>query len=109
MLLDRKKLLNKIGFAWKDDGALPFKPDVKLWHQQYEKLLEYKRKNGHCKVPNKYKDEKSLGLWVMNQRTRHNKMPPDRKELLDAIDFVWKANTVAARSSSATDVRGLAI
>jgi hypothetical protein len=108
MLLDRKDILNKIGFAWKDDGALPFKPDVKLWHQQYEKLLEYKRKNGHCKVPNKYKDDKSLGLWVMNQRTRYNKMLPDRKELLDAIDFVWKANTVAARSST-TDVRGLAI
>jgi uncharacterized protein YbgA (DUF1722 family) len=102
----RKKILDEIGFAWKDDGA----DNDKLWHQQYEKLLEYKRKNGHCKVPHKYKDDKSLGKWVNNQRSRHanNKMLPDRKELLDAIDFVWKADTVTTRSS-ATDVRGVAI
>jgi hypothetical protein len=109
--LDRKRLLEDIGFAWKDDAALTFKRDDKLWHQQHEKLLEYKRKNGHCKVPKKYKDDKSLGLWVKNQRARHakNKMPPDRKELLDALDFVWKADSLATRSST-TDVRaGLAI
>jgi hypothetical protein len=36
-------------------------------------------------------------------------MPPDRKELLDALDFVWKADTFATRSSITDDVRGLAI
>jgi hypothetical protein len=34
-------------------------------------------------------------------------MLPDRKELLDELDFVWrKTVTLAARSSSTTDVRG---
>jgi hypothetical protein len=108
MRLDRKKILDEIGFAWKCEG--PFKPYDELWHQQYEKLLEYKRKNGHCKVPQTNKDDKSLGVWVMCQRARHanKKMQPDRKELLDALDFVWKAKTAATRSST-TDVRGLAI
>jgi hypothetical protein len=109
--IDRKRILDGIGFAWKPDRAhRAHKPDGKLWHQQYEKLVEYKRKNGHCKVPTKYKDDKSLGLWVSNQRARHanNKMLLDRKELLDALEFVWKADTVATRSST-TDVRGLAI
>jgi hypothetical protein len=111
--LDRKTLLDEIGFAWKPDHAHrahAFKPDGKLWHQQYEKLLEYKRINGHCKVPKGYKDDKSLGLWVSTQRNRHadNRMLPDRKELLDALEFVWKADNVATRSST-TNVRGLAI
>jgi hypothetical protein len=108
MRLDRQELLDELGFAWKCEGTHTFKPNDKLWHQQYEKLLEYKRKNGHCKVPTKYKDDKSLGVWVMNQRTRHATMLPDRKEFLDALEFAWKADTVATRSST-TDVRGLAI
>jgi hypothetical protein len=110
MRQDRKTILDEIGFAWKSNGDHIYKTDDKLWHQQCEKLLEFKRKNGHCKVPKMYKDDKSLGIWVMTQRTRHanNRMLPDRKELLDALDFVWKAGSLA-NSSSATDVRGLAI
>jgi hypothetical protein len=80
-----------------------FKPDDKLWHQQHKKLLEHERKNGHCRVPQKkHKDDKS-------SRARHanNKMLPDRKSLLDALNFVWKADAVAARPS-AKDARGLA-
>jgi hypothetical protein len=110
--LDRKRRLEDLEFAWKDDGALTFKPDDKLWHQQYEKLVEFKRKTGHCKVPQtKHKDDKPLGGWVMNQRARHanNKMLPDRKELLDELDFVWRKAVTLATRSSTTDVRGLTI
>jgi hypothetical protein len=106
--LDRKTILDEIGFAWKADRTLTFfKPDDKLWHQQYKKLVEYKRKNGHCKVSYKYKDDKSLGVWVSKQRARqaNNKMLLDRMELLDALEFVWKVDTVA----STINVRGLAI
>jgi hypothetical protein len=108
--IHRKELLDKIGFSWKANGALTFKPaDDKLWHQQYEKLLEYKRKNGHCKVPQtKNKDDKSLADWVRTQRARHanNKMLPARKKLLDKIGFAWKYYNLATRSSI-TNVRGL--
>jgi hypothetical protein len=105
MRQDRKTILDEIGFAWKDDGV----EFDKLWHQQFKILHEYKRINGHCKVPQT--KNKSLGLWVKNQRARHanNKMLPDRKELLDALDFAWKAEIVAIRSSTSTEVRGLAI
>jgi hypothetical protein len=111
MRQDRKRVLDEIGFAWKPDAGHNFKLDAKHWHQQYEKLLEYKRKNGHCKVPQtKNKDDKTLGWWVSTQRKRHanNKMLPDRKELLDANDFVWKIDYLATHSST-TDVRCLAI
>jgi hypothetical protein len=62
--LDRKRLLDESGFAWKDEGAPTFKPDDKLWHQQYEKLVEFKRIYGHYMVPKCYEQDKSLGEWV---------------------------------------------
>jgi hypothetical protein len=87
-------LLDEIGFAWKADAAHQYKPDDKLWHQQYEKLLEYKRINGNCKVPQSYEQDKSLGKWVAWQRTVHikNNLRQDRKRLLDELDFVWKVD-----------------
>jgi hypothetical protein len=107
MRLARKVLLDELDFAWKVEVDNSFKPDDKLWHKQYEKLLEYKRKIGHCKVPERYNGDASLGRWVRYQRARHanNNMLPHRKELLDQIDFVWKADAVATRSST-TDIRG---
>jgi hypothetical protein len=59
----------------------------------------------------KNKDNESLRVWVHNQRSRHadNKMTPDRKELMDALDFVWrKADSLGTRSST-KNVRGLTI
>jgi hypothetical protein len=105
--LDRKTILDKIGFAWKDDNAPTFKPDDKLWHQQYEKLVEFKRISGHCMVPCEYEQDKSLGRWVRTQRRNHNNnnLRLDRKDLLDKIGFAWKYITLAARTS-ANDVRG---
>jgi hypothetical protein len=97
---DRRKLLDELGFAWKPEG----------WDQQYEKLVEFKHKKGHCMVPHRYEQDKFLGRWVNRQRTFHknNKMQPDREKLLDKIGFVWNVRTLAVRSSS-TDVRGLVI
>jgi uncharacterized protein YbgA (DUF1722 family) len=87
--LDRRKILDKIGFAWKADRATTFKPDNKHWHQQREKLVEFKRQNGHCVVPFNCQQDKSLGQWVSHQRTHCDNIRPDRKRILDEIGFVW--------------------
>jgi hypothetical protein len=107
--LDRKGLLDEIGFAWKAGGR-GLKPNDKLWHQQYEKLLKFKQKNGNCMVPQSYEVDKSLGIWVAWQRKLHNnnKMRLHRKIILDKIGFAWKAYTRAAPSSP-MNVRGLVI
>jgi hypothetical protein len=108
---DRKRILDEIEFVWKDEGTgYNFKPDDKLWHQQHEKLVEFKRKMGHCKVPQQYEQDKSLGRWVATQRTFHkdDKLRLDRKELLDNIGFAWKAYALAAPSPP-TSVRRLVI
>ncbi len=108
MRQDRKRLLDEIGFVWKVEA--PHSTNDKVWHQQYEKLVEFERKSGHCRVPYEHEQDKSLGTWVSKQWTFHkkNKMRPDRKDLLDKIGFAWKYITLAARAST-TDVRGLVI
>jgi hypothetical protein len=110
---DRKRILDAIGFAWKADYT-HFKPDDKLWIHQCKKLVEFKRKKGHCMVPFRYEEDNSLGIWVSTQRKHHNnnKIRLDRKEILDQIGFAWKGCTPAPRSSSSsstTDVRILFI
>jgi hypothetical protein len=119
MRQDRMEVLDKIGFVWKADNILArvaagrAKGDEKRWLQQYKKLVELKRNNGHCVVPFNYEQDKSLGRWFHTQRNFHakNKIRLDRKELLDEIGFVWKASDdIAARRSSTTDdVRYLVI
>jgi hypothetical protein len=66
----------------------------KKWNKQYEKLVEFKRKHGNCLVPQRYQEDVSLGKWVDKQRQSHsnNILRRDRKDLLDEIGFVWKAN-----------------
>ena len=79
----------------------------KQWNLQYAKLLDFKRQNEHCIVPNKYKEDTSLGTWVCRQRNYHtnNNLRKDRKELLDEIGFVWKAGKgyQSGRSSTTYD------
>jgi hypothetical protein len=93
--LDWKTFLDEIGFAWKADGD-------KLWHQQHEKIVEFKRKTGHCLVPRTYEQDKFLGQWVGHQRNHHvnDKTRPDQKELLERMGFAWKAHTLEAATHS---------
>jgi hypothetical protein len=97
--LDRKDLLNKLGFVWRVDRSA-------LWNTQYEKLVEFKRKHGHCLVPQRFQEDVALGMWVSKQRQFHSKntIRLDRKVLLDEIGFAWKADIGGAAHSSTTDV-----
>jgi hypothetical protein len=89
--LDRKGLLDDIGFVWRVDNSAP--PPC-AWNKQYEKLVEFRRKNGHCLVPQRYQEDISFGKWVVNQRQSHskNKLRLDRKGLLDELEFVWRVD-----------------
>jgi len=60
----RLKLLNEIGFHWaKHKGQVS-------WDHRYQELCEFHRKNGHCIVPTKYRENKALGRWVSTQRAQ---------------------------------------
>jgi hypothetical protein len=113
MRLDRKTLLNEIGFTWKAHGAHILNQGAhknKIWQWQYERLVEFQQTNGHCRVPFNYEQHKSLGWWVRTQRSyyNHNKLGQDRKRILDDIGFAWNVYT-RATPSSPTNVRGLVI
>ena len=61
------------------------------WNMQFERLVAFKRNNGHCVVPKRCEQDKSLGHRARTQRALHteNKMRHDRWELLDDLGFVW--------------------
>jgi len=43
------------------------------WTVQFEKLKAFKKKYGHCIVPQKYPLDRRLGIWVNKQRMEYNK------------------------------------
>jgi superfamily II DNA or RNA helicase len=78
---DRKSRLNSIGFVW----SVP-NPE---WEENYVKLVAFHEVNGHCRVPQRYKEDPYLGSWVNLQRHKQNKLSVDRKIMLDCLSFDW--------------------
>jgi hypothetical protein len=121
MRQDRKEMLDELRFAWRLEIAdsnhwRTYRCSTnydKKWCQQYDKLVELKRKNVHFVLPNIYEQDKGFANWVHQQRflQTKNRMRKDRKDLLDKLEFVWRADTIAARSSTTTmeDVRSLVV
>jgi Helicase associated domain len=80
--------------ALKEKGATSASHDDKLedrWNYCYLKVLAFKKKYGHCRVPTKFPEDTTLGNWVNKQRNlaASNKLPPHRRQKLDSIGFVW--------------------
>ena len=82
---ERKQKLDDIGFIWD--------PYTKAWEEGFSKLLQFKKADGHCRVPDGHKLEGfKLGNWVSYQRQAQNSMPPERKQRLNDIGFIWNAS-----------------
>lgn len=93
--------LNAINFVWNTAEA--------DWMDKYNRLLEFRRINGHSCVPF---NEGELGWWVNTQRQnkRKGKLIPNRETLLNQAVFVWnpqeflaarRRQQAAARASAA--------
>ena len=88
---ERKALLDDLGFIWKVR-------DRADWNDRYEQLLEFKKENGHCIVPQHYAPNRALGKWVAKQREqyrffregRHSFLTEERIDLLKSINFTWQ-------------------
>ena len=71
------------------------------WDNMFDRLLAFKAKHGHCLVPNRYNEDRSLGAWVSTQRRHYkaiesgnpshdpNPMTEERVSKLREIGFVW--------------------
>jgi hypothetical protein len=78
---DQEEALDDIGFVW---NYLEHS-----WRTQFKRLVAYKAQHGHCNVPQGYKDDPQLAIWVVTQRNRKRKLDKDQEEALDGIGFIW--------------------
>jgi hypothetical protein len=62
------------------------------WLSRYHQLVEFRRSNGHCKVPFKYKHNKTLSAWVQIQRAHYKRgtLSNDRGKMLQDLGFEWQ-------------------
>lgn len=75
--------LDKLGFVWS--------PTDVGWERMYEKLVQFKRAQGHCDVPSVWPKDPRLASWVANQRHRRKTgtLLPERAKRMDALGFAW--------------------
>ena len=75
--------LNTIGFRWE--------PFAEKWDEMYESLSRFHREFGHTRVPQKWKQNRSLGHWVAVQRRQRKlgRLSEDRIAKLDSLAFDW--------------------
>ncbi|KAL7537209.1 LOW QUALITY PROTEIN: hypothetical protein ACHAXR_007653, partial [Thalassiosira sp. AJA248-18] len=83
---EKQDRLEGIGHVFTLNAAIS---QDKLWHKQYEALVDYKKKHGNTNVPTEWPENQSLSIWVRTQRERHraNKVSADRLKKLRAIGF----------------------
>lgn len=66
------------------------------WMERYHRLIAFQTENnGHCCVPNTYKQDPQLAKWVKKQRYNQiaGKLRNDRKQLLQKIGFAWSGGS----------------
>ena len=78
---DRTDRLEQLGFAWS--------PKSTFWDKMFAALVDYKRKHGHCNVPNKWSENRQLASWVVSQRSRRALLDGDRVRSLEELGFQW--------------------
>eukprot|EP00978_Attheya_sp_CCMP212_P048291 scaffold499226_cov43-Attheya_sp.AAC.1 len=61
------------------------------WGDMLEKLKAFKDEHGHCQVPARCPTDRSLGTWVLKQRTLEYDGTLDDKKfhLLNEVGFMW--------------------
>ena len=80
---DRIIRLENIGFVWERLDS--------QWEEMFIALKVYKDKYGDCNVPQKWPENKQLGVWVGEQRKfyKKGKQDKDRIKRLENIGFEW--------------------
>ncbi|KAL7504325.1 hypothetical protein ACHAXN_002006 [Cyclotella atomus] len=92
---DRLQRLNEIGFSWNACES--------RWSLRYSQLMLFKKRFGHCRVPQKYAENPQLaGEWVIQQRKefRNGKITEERIAKLNELDFTWDGRSSSGERKS---------
>ena len=60
------------------------------WLDHYARLIRYKERMGHCRVPIRRPENRLLGNWVERQRRKAAKLAPWRRKLLTDLEFCFR-------------------
>ena len=82
-------LLQALDFDW----HLPQR-NVVPWPDMVNRLLAFKQEFGHTRVPVKWARDPKLGKWVSRMRLEHQKLPAERRAVLDAMGFDWSRRQI---------------
>lgn len=98
--LDAEKIekLDRIGFEWKlQSQRKPCYPVCSEFHDEafkrmLEKVKAFVKKEGHCRIPQRYPADPQLGRWVKNRRSekKHGTLDKDREKSLNEVGFEWQ-------------------
>lgn len=98
---ERINLLNSIGFEWSLDAPRGITWLDSEWNHRFQLLLKFWYMNGHCRVPQHFKDDSvKLGQWVPLQRMHYRDLmkgqhiaslpiTQERIDKLNSIAFEW--------------------
>mmetsp|Transcript_13663 Transcript_13663/g.20798 ORF Transcript_13663/g.20798 Transcript_13663/m.20798 type:complete len:357 (+) Transcript_13663:50-1120(+) len=84
-----------------NDETLKFRPyQAEKWQERFQELVDFAKKNKHCRIPQTYPENPGLARWVKRQRCQYtlfqqNKktsITPGRIKLLEDIGFVWDSH-----------------
>ena len=86
LIKDRQRRLEALGFYWRTGSS----PDPR-WERCFLRLLEFRRRFGHCHVPAEWAENITLGRWVVKTRRlkRAGSLSADKVRRLNQVDFVW--------------------
>lgn len=78
------KRLSSLGLSWD-----PF--FAEQWEQAFEALKEFRTREGHCRVPAKFRTKNGLqlGSWVSNKRLKKDELTDEQIQCLNSIGFSW--------------------
>lgn len=71
--------------------AVSTESSYEFWGNMLNQLVRFKEANGHCDVPERWSENRRLGLWVYMQRqaAKQGKLDPEHAKRLNEIGFKW--------------------